>query len=546
MLLAFAIAGPALASGWPTGGHDTRRTGQSDVSGPQDIAWVHDRVVSEVTVFNAPPAVTDDGQMVWGTWGVVQSTEASSDPRTWDKLDGTVLSLDSHLDTTWDASPALDVNPFCYDYDGRTDLTWCPDGGQVSYHNGIVDGTPTLTGDGAAWVARGDGRLYEVDLADGTAERVLTTWNPEDLDDPDGGGGLLASPLALPDGGVLVASVAAGPYETNAVYAVGRGGGVRWRLPTDSAGFDTPFWAAAALSPDGGTAYVAGWAWPGFNDADEDLALDGLVMALDLGVDDDADDSDRIAWQAVPMSGDGEPLYVRTLSVGADGTLYLGGLAGEPERPWVMALDANGDPLWTAALDPSDTEVVRGLALHEDGGATVRVLVTTGQRASQEREGRLHALDPTSGAVIWTFDPEENGGRGAPSGIAIDADGTAWFSTHGAERKGSVFAVDADGQELWHACSEEYEGAHPILTGAGDVVVGEADWLECALTAPLSNTCRPRATERAVRIWYADPDTAPGDARIAWQCCRCATGGGPATVLPWLASLLLVRRRRLR
>ncbi len=237
---------------------------------------------------------------------------------------------------------------------------------------------------------------------------------------------------------------------------------------------------------------------------------------------------------------------MRQLAVGSDGTLFLAGLASPNEVAWVAAYSDAGEPLWTTALDRDDTELVRGLALREEGGTTTRVLATTGRRASGERDGRLHALDPTDGSVVWTFDPEENGGRGAPSGISLDFDGTAYLSTHGAERRGSVYAVDADGPELWHFCRDEYEGAHPILTPSGHLVVGEADWLECAVTSPLSSTCRSSATDRVVRIYYADEDSAPLASQVAWPCCRCQAGLTPAGSAPLLALLLLVRRRRLR
>jgi outer membrane protein assembly factor BamB len=519
------------------------------VVGPEKPERTKSVEISEALVLNSPPAIDEEGVMYWGTWGLVRSTQDSSDPKTWDKLDGSVRSVDSNLQVGWgDRSAVFDENEFCYEYLDREDLTWCPDGGEVTYHNGIVDSTPTLTGDGAAWVTRGDGRLYEVDLADGSAELMMMTWNPDHLEDPDGGGGLLSSPLALPDGGILVASVGAGPYETNAIYAVNRMHGVRWRLPSIDSGYPAPFWAAPALSPDGDVAYVASWVGPGFNDSDQDLTEPGLLLAIDLGVPDSATDDDRILWQEAPVTEDGDPLYVRTMSVGAQGNLYLGGLASETQVAWVVAYSSDGTWLWGTSLDFEDTEMVRGLALQEINGEVVRVYATTGHRASSLRGGRLHALDPQDGAqdgtVAWTFDPEQNGGKGAPSGMAVDAEGTVYFATQGTSQNGTVYAVDSDGLLKWKYCRENYEGAHPILTPEGNLVVGEGSYPSCALTAPTNSTCRSSSTDRVVRVFYADIDP---DARFDLplvQCCRCTTGSSPVGGVPFLAFLLLAHRRR--
>ncbi len=344
----------------------------------------------------------------------------------------------------------------------------------------------------------------------------------------------------------MVASVGAGPFETSAVYVVDSASGVRWRLPREEGGFSGPFWAPPALSPEGDRAYLATWAGPGFNDPDEDRTRDGLVLALNLDAADDAEDEDRILWQGVPVSGDGDPLYVRTLSVGVDGALYLGGMARERMDAWVVAYAEDGTWLWGTLLDREDTELVRGLALDEDGDGTLRILATTGHRASSERGGRLHALSPATGEVIWTFDPEDEGGRGAPSGLAVDVAGSTYFATQGAEGRGRVFSVAPDGDLNWKFCHENYEGAHPVITPEGDVVVGEGEPLLCALTAPLSNTCRARATDRKVRVFYADADAAPDKASRAFQCCRCSAGAGGSGGALWMVLLLLVHRRRLR
>lgn len=534
----------AAASPWSTGGADTRRSGWTDVDGPAEVDLHLERVFPRELVFNAPPVVDEEARVLLASWGVIQG-DPGADPRTWDKFDGALIRTDPDL-----RGPSViegEEVPFCYDYDGRADRTWCPDGGEVRYGNGIFDASPTLAGDGGAWAGRGDGLLYRVDLDTAEVLWTFATGNPKDPDDPDGGGHLLTSPLDLGDGDVLITTAADGPYQTNAVYRVDGAGQQVWRWPSETASHDLTFWADPALSPDGQRAYVAGWVGPTLTDAQEVVDGDGLLLAIDLSAGSGATDSERTAWELAPVTEEGEPVYVRRLAVDADGTIYVGGMAGPSHRAVVQAYDASGALLWETVLDPDDTDMVHGLALDESGGTTARVLATTGRRSRSEREGRLHALDPTTGEVSWTYDPEDDRARGAPGGIAIDGSGVAYIAVQGAGEEGHLLAVDTEGELRWKHCTEgPVEGAHPVLGPRGDVIVAEGRPQSCAMSEPYTECGRSEDLDPVVTVFYADPDDAPGEALYAELCCGCTSTPAPGAVAPLLGLLALVRRRRAR
>ena len=253
------VAALASADPWPTFGYDGRRTGQSSVSAATDYGssdTLQSYAVSEGSVINIPATVDSDGNIYFGTWGVLRSFD--SDDRTeWSKFDGQILSLTADMELRWVYQPP-DV-PYCYDYDGREDRSFCPDGGAVSWYNGTVEGTGALSEDESViYVGRGDGRLYALDTVTGEEVWQFETFNPLDPDDPDGGGEVVGGPLVGDDGAIYIATVGVGDYESNAVYAVETDGTLRWRYPEDEHTADNTFWTAPAVSPDGQTLYVAG------------------------------------------------------------------------------------------------------------------------------------------------------------------------------------------------------------------------------------------------------------------------------------------------
>lgn len=131
------------------------------------------------------------------------------------------------------------------------------------------------------YVGRGDGKLFALDVRTGSVAWRFTTFNPQDPLDPEGGGEIIGGPLVGPDGTIYFVTVAVGAYETSAVYAVSPEGRLLWRYPEHAKTLPVTLWAAPALSPDGGTMYVAA-AW-GPTAEDLDVTSRGAVYAFDVG-----------------------------------------------------------------------------------------------------------------------------------------------------------------------------------------------------------------------------------------------------------------------
>lgn len=253
------ITSLALASPWTTEGFDAQRRHQSDVAGPASPGSPVVRTLDEELVVNMPLVEGPDGRVLVGTWGVIRDL-GSSAAADWDKLDGELFAFDgADLAPAWITD--LPRVPWCYSYDGA-DAGGCPAGETLNYYNGTVEGTPAVR-EGVAYVGRGDGTLYAIDLATGEVRWSFQTYNPEDLDDPEGGGEIIGGILADAEGTLYFATVGIGPAETNAVYAVGADGTEQWRYPTETAGVENVFWGALALSPDGETVYAPGAWGPG-------------------------------------------------------------------------------------------------------------------------------------------------------------------------------------------------------------------------------------------------------------------------------------------
>ena len=116
-----------------------------------------------------------------------------------------------------------------------------------------------------AFVGRGDGSLYCVDLIRGKVKWRFKTFDPARPDDPEGGGEIVGGPALTPQGLVIFGTFAAphrpNPpklvrHETNAVYAVDTKGQLVWRYPKQGS-LDSVFQASPALSPDGRRVYLS-------------------------------------------------------------------------------------------------------------------------------------------------------------------------------------------------------------------------------------------------------------------------------------------------
>ncbi len=543
LLSLLTLAGPARAEGWETEGHDARRTGQSTVVGPRSPGGVVSVALADGQAINMPPAVARNGRVFAGTWGVIRSF-GLTDRAQWDKSDGKLYAFHSDLTTAWPQPFAAERTPYCYLLAGRAATPGqCPGGGTVSYYNGTVEGTPALSADGTVlYVGRGDGKLYAVDVATGSERWSFATFNPALPGDPDGGGEVIAAPLVGPDGAIYLATTAAGPYETNAVYAVNPDGTLRWRYPSAAASFPNIVAAAPALAPDGRTLYVAG-AWGPAVDA-WDTAQPGFVLAFDLAA---GASGAPLKWmhELRNPAEPGAPLvWTTALAVGSDGRLYGSGpmRLGLGFSAVLYALDDRGDHAELAwprmvDLDRGRTSFTLGLALREVGGVTTRVYASSGNVFTPlfgyRAGGKLYAVDPASGALDWPapFDPEAHGGTGAMTGIALDAEGVLYTGVSGHLDGGLVFAIAENGALLWSLpLAGLLEWGHPVLGPAGELYVAETRRSACTIFPLESGACN--GVDIAPRL-YALPaggGTAPCVADGETLCLR---GGRFEVKLRW-------------
>jgi outer membrane protein assembly factor BamB len=182
-----------------------------------------------------------------------------------------------------------------------------------------------------------------------------------------------------------------------------------------------------------------------------------------------------------------------------DGTVFAGGTDGQ-----IAAVDATtGDPAWTRAVDGV---VAAGPTATPDDeasgdGSSGRGTVYIATRGSDEG-GRVHAIDPTDGALRWTSDA--GGSVTAPPAVADERLSVA-------RRDGTVLALStADGQRQWelsvgdaaaHVSAPAVRGGTVYLaarTGEGDSLVGrvfavDAASGESAWTADLGDSAVPRS-----------------------------------------------------
>ncbi|HEX4954598.1 MAG TPA: PQQ-binding-like beta-propeller repeat protein [Thermoanaerobaculia bacterium] len=536
LLLFWLAASPAAGEGWPTEGHDVRRTGQSSVVGPRSPTDVTSLALATEQAINVPVTVAAGGTLFTGTWGVIRSL-GEVDRTLWDKSDGKVFAFRPDLEPAWPAPFPGDRVPYCYHYPGRPGTPGqCPQGGTVSYYNGTVEGTAALSADGSVlYVGRGDGKLYAVEAASGALRWVFRTFNPLDPGDPDGGGEVIAAPLVAPDGTIYLATAAAGPHETNAIYAVSPTGGLLWRYPQAEASYPNLFVAAPALSPDGRTLYVAGAWGPAVDDWDE--SIPGTILAFALGGV--GPGPAPLKWIHSPINT-GEPghptVWTTALAVGTDGTLFATGseLYATGRTAVAFALRDRGthaEPAWPAMvdLDRGRTTFSIGLALREVGGSTTRVYAGSGSvfvpLVGYLPGGKLYALDPATGAALWPepFDPEAHGGIGSLTGLAIDREGVIYTGVSGRLAGGWVYALGEAGGLLWQLpIPGLLEWAHPVLGPEGNLYFGETRRAVCAIFPIESGACS--GVDIDPRLYVVRPEAGAGGC-VADERTLCLNGG---------------------
>jgi outer membrane protein assembly factor BamB len=508
-------------------GHDTRRTGRSPFRGPSTYTPGSPRnyayTAAAARIINMQPTVTDRG-VYFGSWGINREPAPMSyESRV--KSDGHVYGL--FLDPRGsDAAQEIfaPFDPFvlaaCYRHPGRArtsgpggiDEDWCGAADPsllVTYYNGTIEGTALVDPiDGTLYVGRGEGNLFAIDPDTGALRWTFRSFDPADRTDPEGGGEVVGGAVMDPRGRIYFVtwgipwpgSATEPAYETHAVYAVDRSGALLWRWPSTDSHAEAPFLAAPALSPDGRTLYVGTY---------YSTTTEGALLALDLDAADGAADEARLRWRLPLVNGArmGSPrVWVRHVSVGADGVIYVGALeAGFAKAvPAVLAVRDEGSAgVVSWLVEPqgfpvSDGDSIAGLALWEEGGAVTRVYASTTQLRTAilgRQTGRLYELDPATGATRATFDPSalvapQLGGLTSPTlgddgivyvGVRGTSDGLARPDAPSSQwRPGAVFALRRDASSgfdvVWSMPlpGENIDWAHAAIGADGALYFGSS------------------------------------------------------------------------
>jgi outer membrane protein assembly factor BamB len=433
--LCIALASPPTAAqggaeGWLLRGGDTRRTGRAHVNGPQrgEIAWTY-RAKGGVAI-NMEPTVTRD-HVFFGTWGMIRKYGTA--PSSWDRFDGAIHGLERRTGRPLWEPVQPGVTAYAYSYSGRA-LTRrdrsVGEGAHLSFYNGTVEGTAAVdASDGTLYFGRGDGNLYALDAEAGSVKWKFRTRDPLRSDDPESGGQIVGGPLVTP-GGCVVFATYGGPVvpdppalvrsETNAVYCVDRSGAPRWRQP-ETGTLANPFLAPPALSVSGDRVYAM--------TQRIDTRHPAHLLALDA-------ETGSAIWQMVFDDRGGQDL-----AVGSDGLIYVAGLveADFGRKPAAFAIRDHGDrgeTVWTTAFLQKRPQALwaGGVALYEEGAAVLDVYVsTTHSRGANARGGRLHRLDPASGALGASFEPlaADPRGSGGLTDVTLADDGALYVGTRG-------------------------------------------------------------------------------------------------------------------
>lgn len=435
LLLCVAQEWDAKKHPWPMFAQNPQRTGLSPFTGPDNAKRHWSYEAKGAVAINIQAVVTSEGAY-FGSWGMLRR-EGRATPDQWDKCDGRYYGLSLDGKELW--KPLLPaVTPVGYRREGRArrpiDDTWCKGTPYlVSYFNGTIEGVPCIDPeDGTHYVGRGDGALYAIDR--GRVKWAFRTFNPEDPEDPDGGGEIIGGPVVGP-GRVIYFGTAGMPwpakrdepaYETNAIYAVDAKGKLVWRYPSAKANLDNWIFTPPALSSDGKTLYVGTFGG--------DYTVPGKLIAIDLTQPRDAADEKRIRWM-MELRNTARPakpnVYVRYVAVGADGRVYVAGIelqfAGS--SPVLFAVD-DGKLAWTIEPHgyPSRTATMAGgLALHGD-----RVYFTTTHVGRFNGDGgKLFAVEAATGKILGEFDAASVKGVGGVTPPTIGADGTVYVGIRG-------------------------------------------------------------------------------------------------------------------
>lgn len=302
----------------------------------------------------------------------------------------------------------------------------------------IATMSPAVAADGTIYVGSNDHNVYAVDPRGNELWRASLASNINDTGFVIGNDG----------------SIAVGCADGN-VYAFTPDGKRKWVTPVGSDVAFTP------VAGGDGTVYVSGR---------DDL---GPPPVFALGTD------GTTRWQSRGRFG------VSAITLGLDGTLYLGG--GDMMLHALRASD--GSALWASPTDtvPRTPSVggdgtvyvtdaanlyafapggARKWAVPVEGGASEVALGREDRVYVAARSGKLHAID-ASGKVAWTYDSGTSWAR-APS---IGGDGTAYV---GAD-DGMLYAVSSEGALLWKVPTGGGINSQPAIGADGTLYVVSSD-----------------------------------------------------------------------
>jgi outer membrane protein assembly factor BamB len=509
-----ADGGPP-GTGWLMRGHDARRTGRALNNGPRKGGRLWEYTARNGALINMEAAVTERG-VFFGTWGVVRRQGASR--ADWDKMDGRIYGVEPLSGRPLWEPLHPGRTPYAYAYAGRPTTEQDRPAGpglHWSYYNGTVEGTPAVDPSaGTLYVGRGDGGLYAVDPVRGTVRWRFNTFDPARPGDPEGGGEVIGGPLLTSAGAVVFATFAAPHrpepprlirHETNAVYAVSRSGVLLWRYPRAGSA-TSPFLAPVALSPDGRRVYAV--------TALPEPKFPCELLALDAG-------SGRLLWRLDLGQAGGQDM-----AVGIDGTIYVAGIlnARLGSSPAVVAVadrGGSGAIVWGPRLlegERPKTHAAGGLALFERDGRVADLWVTTTMlRELNGLGGKLLRLDPASGRVAATWDPEaaSPGCSGTLTDVSLDNQGVLYVGVRGRhpvlrgrEVRGRMYALRFTGgrfEVLWsREVQHQIDWASPAIGPTGGLYFGSS-----ATSNPLTVLLPPAAGEdlpNAHPIFYGVSD----------------------------------------
>jgi outer membrane protein assembly factor BamB len=298
-----------------------------------------------------------------------------------------------------DSTPALGADGILYVGAGHAVVALNAATGAQQWRfetGGDVESAPSLTPDGTLYFGSDDARVYALDAVDGALKWYFDFPDGADTD---------SSPALGADGTVYIGS------DKGSLYAInGRDGTLNWVFQASG-----EISGAPAIGSDG-TVYICS-----LNSA----KTESVCYAIEK-----LNGSQRWAVTHVSQSAP-------SAALGADGTVFVSGVApagifeGLPfeQRAVVWALDGfTGVQHWEQTLEPGSTGVT---AVSIDGAGILyvqaeRPLATGGI-------GKLSALDPVTGGVVWEF--VTNGSSN--SSPAIGADGTVYVGSD----DGRVYAI---------------------------------------------------------------------------------------------------------